>query len=160
MIGLTKNKFKNDDAHETIISSANLPRNLTPGKFRLVESESEINNFEILHPELEIMESHPENIESLFFWRILGHHQALSILIGTRIVGNESYKPPGAFHPLQDFQTSWEMQYFRDQTSRNIVKQLKQKHMKSPEHCPVGDFGVLNPNLRAKTLKSGTSTSK
>ena len=33
-----------------------LPQNLTPGRFRLAESESEVENLEILHPDLEIKE--------------------------------------------------------------------------------------------------------
>ena len=51
--------FENFDLHETSLTPTNSPQNLSPGRFWHAESESEVENLQILHPDLEIKENHP-----------------------------------------------------------------------------------------------------
>ena len=45
-----------------LLSSNYSTSEFDPGRFRRAESESEVKNFEILHPDLEITEDHPKII--------------------------------------------------------------------------------------------------
>ena len=59
MNGLKKHFFEHFDLHETSLIPTNSPQNLSPGRFWHAESESEVENLQILHPDLEIKENHP-----------------------------------------------------------------------------------------------------
>ena len=59
MIGLKNNLFEHVDTQETSLTPTKSPQKLSPGRFRHAESESEVENVEILHPDLEIKENHP-----------------------------------------------------------------------------------------------------
>ena len=59
LIGLKQkmNMFEHVDTHETSLTGTNSPQNLSPGRFRHAESESEVENLETLHPDPEIKEN-------------------------------------------------------------------------------------------------------
>ena len=50
------------DTWETFLITINLLQNLTQGRSRYAEVESEVNNCKILHPEAKLKENHPKNI--------------------------------------------------------------------------------------------------
>ena len=52
--------FEKSETQETSLIPTKLPQNLTPGRFRRAESESQVKNLEILHPDLQIKANHPE----------------------------------------------------------------------------------------------------
>ena len=55
------------EGEETFPFPTDLPQNLTPGRFRRAESESEVNNLEILHTDLENKKTILNNLMFLFF---------------------------------------------------------------------------------------------
>ncbi len=59
MNGLKNNFFENIDLHETSLTPTNSPQNLSPGRFWHPESESEVEDLQIFHPDLEIKENYP-----------------------------------------------------------------------------------------------------
>ena len=54
-----KNLFEKVDLHETSLIPTNSPQNLSPGRFGHAESETEVENLQILHPDLEIYDNDP-----------------------------------------------------------------------------------------------------
>ena len=47
---------------ETSLAPTKSRQNLSPGRFRHAESESEVENREVLHPDLKVNENRPEKI--------------------------------------------------------------------------------------------------
>ncbi len=80
MIGFVLHFFENLDTQETSSIPTKSPQNLSPRRFRHAESESEVENLEILHPDLEIKENHPPKKNPIIG---LVHSSSLVLLLST-----------------------------------------------------------------------------
>ena len=53
--------FEKSTPYETVTNAMKSAQNLSPGRFRHAEAESEVKNLQIFHPDLEIKENDLEN---------------------------------------------------------------------------------------------------
>ena len=92
-------KKQNVDAWETFLMTSNRPQNLTQGRSRHAEAESEVKSWRFLHPEAKIKENvHIEVVVTFSivnFFSFFGHSSLSHRQIVTKIGGKTSYRPPG-----------------------------------------------------------------
>ena len=71
---------KKSTPYETVTTAVKSTQNLSPGRFRHAEAESEVKNLQIFHPDVEMKEN---NLQICFFFLIRSSGYLLTHLLGS-----------------------------------------------------------------------------